>query len=380
MAHKKKILVITGSRAEYGLLRPVIAEIKLSRTLELRLLVTGMHTLKKYGDTLKEVRRETRVHVVVPIRNNNTMLEALATEIQGIERYCKKYKPDIILVLGDRDEALAGALVGGHNKIAVAHIHGGDTLGFLVDEAIRHSITKFAHIHFPATKKSAGRIAHMGEEKRRIHMVGSTAFDARELRDMKSRAELATKFKLNPHSSWLLVVQHPTPLDTTPIEKQLSPTLRALRDNSSQKIFIYPNSDTGSDQFVFAIEKLRGLKDFTVLKNLPRTYYLSFLKECGAVVGNSSSGIIEAGHFGKPVIDIGGRQRGRECGNNVIHVPYHAVKITRALSTALSASFKRKIAGTHNPYGSGNAAKKIVNALEKLQINDQLFYKRFSSI
>jgi UDP-hydrolysing UDP-N-acetyl-D-glucosamine 2-epimerase len=377
---RKKILVITGSRAEYGLLRPVIRNIKKSRTLSLRLLVTGMHTLKTFGSTLNDVKKEFKVDCVVPIKENTTMNEALADEIRGIDAYVKKEKPDIILVLGDRDEALAGAIVGGHNKIVVAHIHGGDTLGYLVDEAIRHSITKFAHVHFPATKVSARRIAQMGEEKNRIHAFGSTAFGKSELRNIPDRKQLAEAFRLDVKKDWLLAVQHPTPLDPTPLSKQLDPTLRALKKHSSQKIIIYPNSDTGSEIFIRKIEALRNRKDTVIVKTLPRERYLGFLKECSAIVGNSSSGIIEAGYFKKPVINIGGRQTGRECGQNVMHVGYDEHAIARSLVKALSPSFRRAAARAPHPYGSGDASKKIVSLLEKLKVTNGIFYKRFTSV
>lgn len=379
MERKKKIAVVTGSRAEYGLLRPVLRHIQKSDALELQLIVTGMHTLKKFGNTAVEVQKEFPECIIIPIGDDDSMLESLAKEIRGIESFVTTNTPDVILVLGDRDEALAGAIVGGHMKTVVAHIHGGDTLGYLVDEAIRHSITKFAHIHFPATQRSANRIAQMGEEKKRIHVFGSTAFDTSELKQARTRLELAKEFKIDAQKDWLLVVQHPTPLDSTPLSKQLGPTLSALKKHPAQKIVIYPNSDTGSDGFIQSIDSVRDTKDFVVVKTLTRDRYLGFLKECAAMIGNSSSGIIEAGYFKKPVINIGNRQKGRECGQNVIHVGYDEKKISAALTQALSPSFKIVAKSTKHPYGSGNAAKKIVQTLEKLRNTDAIFYKKFST-
>ncbi len=377
---RKKVLVVTGSRAEYGLLRPVLHELHKSKKLVPRLLVTGMHTLKKYGYTLREVRREFPVDANVPIQEKDSMLAALATEIQGIENAVKKERPDLLLVLGDRDEAFAGAIVGGHEKIPVAHIHGGDTLGFLVDESIRHSITKFAHIHFPATKKSAQRIVQMGENPRHVHVVGSTAFDARELERIGTRTELARELGLDSTREWLLVIQHPTPLDSTPINKQLLPTLKAIKNDPAQKVIVYPNSDTGSKEFIRSIEHLRQKNEFIVVPSLPRRHYLGLMKESVAIIGNSSSGIIEAGFFKKAVVNIGGRQAGRECGENVIHADYSQAEITRAIAKARSKPFTISLSLLKHPYGLGNAAMRLVRILEKAKIEDNIFHKRFHEI
>lgn len=372
---KRNVLVITGTRAEYGLLLPIIRAIQKSRKLELRLLVTGMHTLDVYGHTIDEIRRDkVPISSVVPIAEKDSMLGALSKEIRGIERYCRKERPDILLVPSDRDEGFAGAIVAGHLGIPIAHYSGGDTSSGIVDEQIRHAISKFAHVHFPIADSSARRLLSLGEEKWRIHHFGTTALDT--TRSLVSRSRLARMLRLDPREPWILFVQHPAPLDATPLRKQIAASIEALKRTNGQKIILYPNSDTGSDVFIRAIESLRKKSDVRIARSLPRKVYLSLLKSSDIVVGNSSSGIVEAGFFAKPVVDIGSRQRGRERGKNVAHAPYDAKRIRTAMARALSPAFRKRAKSARHPYGSGGVGKKIARALERLKINDRLLYKK----
>ncbi|MEK7144838.1 MAG: UDP-N-acetylglucosamine 2-epimerase [Patescibacteria group bacterium] len=374
---KKKVLVITGTRAEYGLLRPVIREIRKSKVLTLRLLVTGMHTQKKYGKTIDLIKKDhIPISSVVPIGQNDSMLMALSKEIVGIEKYCLKERPDVLLVDADRGEGFAGALVAGHLCIPLAHMGGGDTSGFGVDEPIRHSITKFAHVHFPISVESAKRIQRLGEEAWRIHMVGTTAFEEALSTRLPDRKQLAKRLRLDANLPWILFTQHPTPLDSTPVSQQIVPSLKALKNVRAEKILIYPNSDTGADIVIRSIEALRGERQVHIYASFPRNVYLALLKESDIVVGNSSSGIVEAGFFHKPVVDIGNRQKGREHGRNVIHVPYDEQKISRAITTGLSGAFKKTYKSMTHPYGGGTASRKIVRILENLRLDEKLMYKQ----
>lgn len=377
---KRVVLVVTGSRAEYGYLYPLLRAIQRSRYLELRLLVTGMHTLRRYGNTINKIRTD-RIPIaqVVPVKEKDSMLHALAREIDGIEAHCIRHRPDLLLVIGDRDEAFAGAIVGGHLRIPVAHISGGDTTGYLVDEPIRQSISKFASLHFPSTARSAHNLQALGEEKWRIHISGTLAFDAISQTKFHTRSELACLFGLREEVPWLLILQHPTPLDPVPLVRQLSPTLRAARSIDAERIVIYPNTDTGSSGFIKQIKAFSRTPHVSVQASLSQDVYLSFLAQAAALVGNSSSGMIEAGYFRTPVVDIGGRQKGRECGGNVIHTPYHERQIVIAIHRALSLSFKRRCAATRNPYGKKGASGKIVKILEKTPLDERLTYKRLVS-
>ncbi|PIR93157.1 UDP-N-acetylglucosamine 2-epimerase (hydrolyzing) [Candidatus Falkowbacteria bacterium CG10_big_fil_rev_8_21_14_0_10_43_10] len=377
--NKKIILVVTGTRAEYGLLESTIKEIMKSKKLELRLLVTGMHTLKRYGLTINEIKKDKLpITKVVKIKERSDMLDALAQEIIGIKKYCEKNRPDLILVLGDRDEPFAAAITGGHLGIPVGHIHGGDVSGAVVDDYIRHAITKFSHLHFTASKYSRQRVLKLGEEKWRVFNVGAPGWDNLKEEKYLNRQELADKFKLDKNKKWFLVLQHPAPLENISVIRQITPTLKAIARHDAEKIIIYPNSDTGSDIIARTINNYRGRKNYHINKSLERKVYLSFLKHGDLLIGNSSSGIIESGFFKLPTVNIGNRQSGRETGRNVIHAGYEEKGITRAISRALSADFRENIKMENNIYGSGAAGKKIVKILERVAYDHKLLAKKFT--
>ncbi len=376
---KHKILVITGTRAEYGLLKSTIDGIQSSKFLSLCLVATGMHTLKKFGCSIREIINDgIKINYTISLSESDDMLNSLSKEIDGIRKVCLLEKPKAILVLGDRDESFAGAIVGGHLKIPVFHIHGGDISGYSVDQYIRDSITKFSHLHFTASKKSYNRLIKFGEEKWRVFNVGAPGLDNLKKEKYLSKMQLAEKLGLDINKKWLIVLQHPTPLDKIDINKQITPTLEVVSNISAEKIVIYPNSDTGAVFFIDEIQKYDGNKNFHIYKNFDRLTYLSLLKSCDLLVGNSSSGIIESGFFSLPVVNIGNRQLGRETGKNVIHVNYSLKQIKNAVSQALNIEFKRLCQNSSNLYGTGHAGEKMVKIIEKNIKNPNLFYKKFT--
>src|SRR3989344_8273474 len=243
---RKKILVITGTRAEYGILRSTMDAIRAHDELELKLLVTGMHTQKKYGETVHEIETDGyHIDCIIPIPEGTGMLGSLAREIEGMRDYCAKEEPDCILVLGDRDEMLAGAIVGTHLNIPVAHIHGGDVSGG-IDDSVRNAITKFAQIHFPATKSAAERLKAMGVASASIFEVGTPVVDMIASEKMLSREAVAEKLNLDSKRDWLTFVLHPLAFDPTPLEDQIQSALGALESfPEHEKIVLYPNSDSG---------------------------------------------------------------------------------------------------------------------------------------
>lgn len=325
-----------------------------------------MHTQKKYGHTIDEIRKDRiPVAAIVPIDENDSMLAALSKEIRGIEEYCMRERPDIVLVDADRDEAFAGAIVAGHLGIPIAHLSGGDVTGPVVDDQIRNAITKFAHLHFPLTKKSGAQIRRMNEKTSRIFPLGTTAFDVISTKNLMSRTVLAKKYHLDPRRPWLLFVQHPTALDSVSVQKQINESLAAFEKTDGEKIIIYPNSDEGSDTFVDAITAFSKKTGATLVRSFPRTIFLSFLGAVDVMLGNSSAGIVEAGFFKTPVVNIGNRELGRERGVNVINARYDRGAIGQALHKALSKKFKSRIRTMKHPYGSGNVGRKIVRILEK---------------
>ena len=377
---KKTVLVVTGTRAEYGLLRPTMRAIAKSKKLSLRVLVTGMHTLAKHGNSQELVLKDFPSACVVPVGEGDSMTDALAKEIMGISAYCEADRPNLILVLGDRDESFAGAIVGGHLGIPVAHIHGGDKTGSVVDEYIRHATTKFAHLHFAATKKSAHRIKLLGEESWRIHMVGGPGLD--ELRSLKlqPKSALAKRYGLSTTEPWYVLLHHPTSLDTVSLETQIRPLLKVAQSLPGEKIVLYPNSDKGSDVFIDAIDTYRERPDFHIFQNIPREDLISILKYATLLVGNSSMGIIDASCLRLPTVNVGDRQAGRERGANVVDVGYDEASIRRGIARAMSPTFRSRVARGVSPYGDGHAAEKIVRVLEQSIDRADLFHKKLTYV
>jgi len=375
---KKNILIITGTRADFGLLEPTILELRKSNKLEPKLLVTGMHTLKKFGSTVGYIRSKGyKIDFVVSIGPKDDMIQSLNKEINGIHKYCKQNKIDFMLLLGDRDEMLAGAIVAGHIGIPIAHIHGGDLTGYVVDEAIRHAITKFSNLHFTASKSSYGRVISLCEEKWRVFNVGAVGLDLVKNTNFKTKKELSDEFKLDNQKKWFIVLHHPTPLDPESPKDQICPLMKSVEEEDCEKIVIYPNSDTGSNQFIKEINKYKNKKTFYIFKNLPRESYLSFLKVSDLLIGNSSSGIIESTYFKIPVINIGNRQKNREHAENVINSGYNLKSIKLAIKKASSNLFKDKCNRSKSPYGCGNASKNIVKQIEKNIDRKNLLFKEF---
>lgn len=313
---------------------------------------------------------------VVRVGERDDMLTALSKEIIGIKKYCERERPDLVVVLGDRDEPFAAAIVAGHLGIPVAHLHGGETTGPVVDEYIRHAITKFSHLHFTATRRSFQNVLQLGEERRRVHPVGAIGFDELRNRRYTSRRSLAERFGLNPALPWLVVLQHPAALEAVPLQVQIQTTLRSIEQIPAEKILLYPNSDTGSAVFIRALKHAASRLTFHLFRHFNRSDYLSFLKQSQALVGNSSSGIIESIFFRLPVVNIGSRQRGRERSYNVIDAPYESAAIARAIRRALSPVFRKRCRRLPNPYGTGAVSKKIVRHIERALADKNLLAKK----
>lgn len=374
---KKKILIITGSRSTYGLWRPIIKEMLKSKILAPQILVTGMHTLKKFGYTLNEIKKDKfPIAIVVPISEKDDMLQHLTKEIEGIRRYCLNNRVNGIFVMGDTDHMLAGAIVAGHLNIPLFHIAGGDLSGFVVDSVIRHAITKFSNIHFTATKNGAKRVAMMGEEKWRIFNVGAPGPVGLSGIKFLSKDQLAKELELDKTQKWTVILQHATPLDKVSFVNQIRPLLKVASSIEGEKIIIYPNSDTGSDVFVKEINKYLKRKDFHIFKTLSRHLYLNLLKTSDLLIGNSSSGIVESTFFKLPTVDVGNRQNDRERGKNVIHCNYDEKSVKGAVARAMSFGFNKICQRARSPYGDGTMDKKVVEILEKVINRRDLVFKR----
>lgn len=381
----KKVAAVTGTRAEYGTLYPVLKAIEARPELGLSLIVTGMHLSHEFGYTVSEIENDgfkvdARVDMLLSSDTLGGMAKSVGLGIIEMAQVWEQLKPDIILVLGDRTEPLAATVAGAYMNIPVAHIHGGDAcVGGNIDDANRYAITKFAHIHFPATRKSAERIIKMGEDEWRVHVVGSPALDVILNEPPVTRQVLARKFGLDLSKPLILLVQHPV---TTQVEKgpgQMGETLEAVVAIGYPTILIYPNADAGGRRMIEVIREYEKHSFIKTFESLPRKEYLGLMKIASIMVGNSSSGIIEAPSFGLPVVNIGIRQEGRERGKNVIDVGHNKQEIVNAIGKALTdKEFLGEVKRCESPYGDGKASQRIAEILSKVEITPQLLQKKIT--
>lgn len=380
----RNIIAVTGTRAEYGILYPVLKAIEASPKLKLTLVVTGMHLSNEFGYTIKEIESNgfkigARVDMLLSSDTPEAMAKSVGLGIMGMAQAWGQLNPDIILVLGDRVEALAASIAAAYMNIPIAHIHGGDSSRGGLDEYARHAITKFAHIHFPATKKSAERIIKMGEDEWRVHLVGSPALDVILNEPLLPPDFLAQRLGISLSQPLILLVQHSVTTQVDEAAKQIRETLEAIVELGYPTIVIYPNSDAGGRRMIEVIRQFESYAFIKAFKSLHRKEYLSLMRVASVMVGNSSSGIIEAPSFGLPVVNIGTRQEGRERGRNVIDVGHNKEEIIKGIEKSLTEKeFLKEVKKCENPYGDGKAALKIAEVLSEVEITPQLLQKRMA--
>lgn len=378
----RKIMVVTGTRAEYGLLKNTIKKIENSKLLELQLVVTGAHLSHKYGYTVQDIVDDGfRIEEKIPIllEGESEISKEMGLLMVQLSQTMKRLKPDVLLILGDRYEIFAAVSVAMAMNIPIAHISGGEVTEGAIDEQIRHAITKMAHIHFPGAKIYGENIANMGEESWRIFDVGDPGIENIKLTKFLSKEELEQSLGVSIDTKTLLVTFHPVTLERKMLESQIDNLLEALEKINGKKIITYPNSDNGGE---IIIERLKQFaeknKDVFLFKSLGILRYLSVMKLCGAIVGNSSSALVEAPFLKKPVVNIGNRQKGRLTANNIICCGNDSREIKESIDKALSTDFKITVGNTESLYGEGNTSKDIVSVLEKMEINDKLLKKKLS--
>jgi len=376
---KRKIAITTGTRAEYGIIRPVLETISKSKRLDPFIIVTGMHLSKKYGMTINEIKKDgfriySSFDMLPKDDSNYSMSKALGEGIVSFTKIFYKLKPDINLILGDRDEMLASALAAYHLNIPNAHIHGGDKSQGGIDEYNRHAITKISNIHFAATLKSKERILKMGENPKFVFHTGSPSIDEIMKKQITPKKSLEKKYGIKLNGKDIILLQHPVTTQTIQSGKQIMNALKAIIKIGENTIAIAPNSDPGNRLIFKHLKTFSKKYDFIKMYNtLPRNDFLGLLKNSGVLVGNSSSGMIEASYFDTPVVNIGIRQKGREKGSNVIEVKD---SINSIYSGILRAFKKQKKFHKRNLYGKGNSAAKIVRHLEKIKLDEELINKQ----
>jgi UDP-N-acetylglucosamine 2-epimerase (non-hydrolysing)/GDP/UDP-N,N'-diacetylbacillosamine 2-epimerase (hydrolysing) len=374
----RKIAVVTGTRAEYGLSKTIFEAIRDHPRLTLDVIVTGMHLMEEHGSSAGLIQEDgfEITHSTNVVQKGDTgydMSVALGANIIDIAFALKKIRPDIFLTLTDLGHTLAGAIAASHANIPVAHVHGGDISGS-IDESIRHATTKFSHIHFPASPLSAERIRRMGEEPWRIFMVGAPGVDEIRKCRLIEKDVLCKRYGLGPGEEFFLLVQHPVTTEENARE-QIHETISAVKKLGRRTIIIYPNADAGGRAIIEEYEALKNNDMFSMYKTVPRIDYLSLLKYTRCLIGNSSSGIIEAPYFQTPVVNIGNRQRNRERAGNVIDVSHNKNDIVTAAERALSNKFIASLKDIQSPYGEGYAGDQIASVLAEIKINQKLLNK-----
>lgn len=371
----KKVLYITGTRADYGLMHETLELLDSDDDIQLDVVVTGMHLMQEFGYSMDEIKKDNfKLHVINQTfvkDDEKSMSEFIGNLIVDLTKLMGEIKPDIVLLLGDRGEMLAGAIVGSYLQIPVAHIHGGD-ISSTVDDSARHAITKLSNIHFPATELSASRIKQMGENPDYIFVVGAPGLDS--IIKVKGNVdEYYLNEKYNISKDFVLVLQHPVSLEVENSAYQIEQTLNAVTSTDYQVILIYPNADAGGRAM---IEKINEY-DIDAYKNIPHDDFIGLLSLASVLIGNSSSGIIESSSFKLPVINIGTRQLGREKAQNVIDVDYSSKEILDALSYIKTDEYQMKLKNCKNPYGDGKASEKICEVINGIEINIDLLNKKF---
>jgi len=379
----KRICVVTTSRADYGIYLPVLRQIEKDPSFQLQLLITGSHLSPDFGFTVREIAADgfdtsERVEMLLSSDTPAGISIAMGLGMIGFAQSYARLRPDLLLVLGDRFEMHAAVSAALPFKIPVAHIHGGELSEGAIDDALRHSITKMSHLHFVATEVYAKRVRQMGEEPWRITVSGAPALDNLKTVELLERPEIEERYNLQLEEPFLLVTYHPVTLEFEHVEARVEALLAALADLKMAVVFTYPNADTGSRQIIKAVEDYAGKTEHAqIVVNLGMQGYFSMMKQAAAMVGNSSSGIIEAASFQLPVVNIGNRQRGRLRAQNVIDVGDNRADISEGIRRALDPEFRSGLANLVNPYGDGIAAERIVARIKSVEFGDQLLTKRF---
>ncbi|MBU1630168.1 UDP-N-acetylglucosamine 2-epimerase (hydrolyzing) [Patescibacteria group bacterium] len=379
---KKTVAYISGTRADFGLMTPILKAIQNHPDLELLSYATGMHLMPTYGETIHEIKAlftETkRIEAAFDINDPHSIVRFATGYFHKITDELIQTKPDIVLILGDRIEMLCSALAAFSLGITIAHVHGGDKTK-TVDDAYRHAITKLAHMHLPATQEAADRIKKLGEEEWRIHLVGAPALDVILHEKLPTREELFRDLGLNLDDRVILVTQHPVSEDTDGAGDQMNETFEAVKSFDLSVVVTYPNADTGSRAMVEVIERERQNQKFKIFKNLSYRNFLALEREAVVWVGNSSGAMIESASFGTPVVNIGGRQAGRVRSVNVIDVPYEREQITRAIERSLNdLDYRATLKNIVNPWGDGKTGERVANILANLEISQRLLEKQIT--
>jgi UDP-N-acetylglucosamine 2-epimerase (non-hydrolysing) len=382
-AGKRTIAVVTVARSDYGHLVPLLESLRDTPGVTLQLYVAGAHLSPRFGHSVDTIVADgwpitDRIQMTAISDAAEDVAAAAGAGLVGFSRTFARGRPDLIVLLGDRLEMLVAAVAALPLTIPVAHLHGGEVTEGAVDEQARHAITKLAHLHFPAAEPYARRILQMGEEAWRVHCCGAPGLDRLTKLGGVPREELVRRLGLPFTRPILLVTFHPVTLEPGETERQVDELAAALEEMEGTAIITYPGADAGHGAVIGRLEALAASRPGTrMVAGLGEASYCSLLREADVMVGNSSSGLIEAPSFGLPVVNVGSRQRGRLRAANVIDVEPVRDDIVAGVRRALDPAFRKSLAGLTNPYGDGHAAPRIAQVLAGCELGSHLLRKRF---
>jgi GDP/UDP-N,N'-diacetylbacillosamine 2-epimerase (hydrolysing) len=371
----RKVCYVTGTRADFGLMQNTLQAIHVHSQLSLSLLVTGMHLLSCYGETWREIAADglpigAKISVNLSGSSGAEMSIALGEQVIGFTKALQQINPDLVLLLGDRGEMLAGAIAALHLNIPIVHIHGGELSG-TIDESVRHAISKIAHYHFTATTKSRERLIRMGETGENIFVTGAPGLDAVYQLELLDRVPLFADYGLNHERPLLLILFHPVVQQAKDSAEQMRALLDAALEGDIQSLVIMPNADSGGLGIAEVIRDYSPHQLINTAVHVPRREFISLMAHAEVLVGNSSSGIIEATSLNTPVVNIGNRQRCRERNPNVIDVAPVKSEIVVAITKAREMKGQR----WRNVYGEGGASARIVECLATLPLSPEVLEK-----
>lgn len=375
----KKIMFITGSRGEWGYIRPILGLIKKRQDVEYVLVVTNMHLLPAYGSSYKEIERDDfeihyKVHMSLDGYSHYTQAKSLGIFLNSLPDIIESEKPDWIVLAGDRGEQLMGAIAGAYTYTPVAHIQAGELSGN-IDGMTRHAIGKLVHMHFAANQDAADRLIRLGEEQFRVFNVGAPQIDEMVQAQYTSLDEIEKKYSLNLQNGYVLSVMHPVTEEAKQAGKQAEIFVKALNKIQLPKVVILPNNDAGSKKVKAALDEYRE-GEYYMFANLKREDYLGLLKNCNCIAGNSSSGLLEAPTFKIPAVNIGRRQNLRFRGCNVIDVDFDIDKIVDGINKAISEKYRKYLnENCTNPYGDGHSSERILELLINTHVDAKWLVK-----
>lgn len=376
---KKKISILTTTRADYGLLKPLIEKLNIENNFEIKIVVTGSHLSVDHGLTYKEIEVDgffidKKIEILLSSDNPASISKSMGIAIISFSDYFKDLKPDLLIVLGDRFETLAVTLVAMNQKIPIAHIHGGEITEGAIDDSIRHAITKLSYLHFTSTDEYKNRVIQLGENPNRVFNVGALGVENVMNQKLLSKANLSTQLGINLSKPYAMVTFHPVTLENNLEKDQILALLEVCKNYKKLNfIFTKTNADANNkiiNQFIDLYAK--DNENIFVHTSLGMNKYLSSLKYCSVIIGNSSSGIIEAPSFGIPTINIGIRQKGRLQSTSVINCEPTQNEIKKALDKSLSDEFAKHAKKTRNPYGNGTTSLQIVKVIQDTILNKNL--------